>query len=32
MTGDIWIGCGLTVQDDGDFLAVAGCEDVIEEG
>lgn len=22
---------GLTVQDDGDFLAVPGCEDVVEE-
>jgi hypothetical protein len=28
----VWIGCGLTVQDDGDFLAVACCEDVVEEG
>lgn len=23
---------GLAVEDDGDFLAVACCEDVVEEG
>jgi hypothetical protein len=29
---DGWIWMLPTVQDDGDFLAVARCEDVVEEG
>ena len=26
------VGLDITIQDDGDFLAVACCEDVVEKG
>lgn len=28
----VGLGLSLTVEDYGDFLAVPGCEDVVEEG